>query len=129
MMYVLLPAIVASAYVGNVLGCLVLCETIPELSKAKKFVWQVPIINVSFIGYILFSPKMKNKKLKALLLYLKMPCKNVLVTYIVAETVKEIAAEKKRSDSRQRSKNTAQRFLENSVEEYGRTIIGRVPYV
>lgn len=129
MMYVLLPAIVASAYVGNVLGCLVLCETIPELSKAKKFVWQVPIINVSFIGYILFSPKMKNEELKALLLYLKMPCKNVLVTYIVAETVKEIAAEKKRSDSRQRSKNTAQRFLENSVEEYGRTIIGRVPYV
>ena len=129
MMYVLLPVIVFSVYIGNVLGCLMLCETIPELSRAKKFVWQVPIINLSYVIYILLSPKMKGNRFQALLFHLKTPCKNVLVTYAVVETVKELAAEKRKSNSWQSNRHTAQRFFKNSIEEYGRAIVTGIPYM
>lgn len=129
MTYILLLVIAISVYIGNVVGCLVLCETIPELSRAKKFVWQVPIINLSYVVYILFSSKMAGRRFQALLLHLKTPCKNVLVIYAMIETAKEIAVEKKRNNNHQSNKYTAQRFFKNSIEEYGRAIVMSVPYV
>ena len=129
MIYVLLSVVVISVYIGNVVGCLVLCETIPELSRAKKFVWQVPIVNLFYVVYILFSPQMTDRRLQALLLHLKTPCKNVLVICAMIETAKEIAVEKRRSNNRQSSKYTAQRFLKSSIEEYGRAIVMGAPYM
>ena len=129
MIYMLLPVIVVAVYIGNVLGCLMLCETIPELNGAKKLVWQIPIINLSYVMYVLFSPKEKDGRFQTLLSYLKIPSKNALVTYVVAGTVKELAAEEEKSDSQQSSRHVAQRFFKNSIEEYGRAIIARIPYM
>ena len=124
MMYILLPVIVISAYIGNILGCLVLCETIPELNKAKKFVWEVPIINFLYIMHILFSAKKMGKRLRALLVYLKTPCKNILIVDAIVETEKNFALEKKKSNNRRSSKHTTRVLIfRNSIEEYGRTIV------
>ncbi len=123
MMYILLPVIVISAYIGNILGCLMLCETIPELRGAKKFVWEVPIINFYYIIHILFSSKKKGNRLRTLKIYLKTPCKNILIANAIAEAARGIALEKEKNNNRQSSKHTARIFFENSIEEYGRAIV------
>ena len=44
-------------YLGNVIGCMILCETIPGLSCVKKWAWMVPIINVVFSSFYLLRQK------------------------------------------------------------------------
>lgn len=122
MMYVLLPAIAVSVYAGNVLGCLVLCETIPELRKAKKYVWQVPIVNVYFIMSVLFSPSRKHR-FKFLWQYLQTPCKNIVATCAVDEAAKKLAAERKRSNKPQSNSQSARRVFKDSIEGCGSAVL------
>ena len=117
MMYILLPVILFSIYIGNVLGCLLLCETIPELSKAKKYVWQVPIVNFRFIISTLFSPEFRLLKL-----YLSTPCKNVIGTYAVGEAAKRVAAERKKSNKHRSNSQNARRVFRDSVEGCSRAV-------
>lgn len=35
---------IAMLYIGNVLGCLILCETIPSIRKARKYAVYVPFL-------------------------------------------------------------------------------------
>lgn len=107
MKYILPLAILVSVYLGNVLGCLVLCETIPELRRAKEFVWQIPFIHLFYVIDILLSSK-REDRLEYLLWYLKTPYKNVLVSCAVVETVKKRAAKKKKHNSEQSGAHVAQ---------------------
>lgn len=129
MMCVLVLTILVSVYVGNVLGCLVLCETIPELSKAKKFVWQVPLINFSYVMYILFSSQKKGDRFQSLISYLKTPCKNVIANYAMAEAVKESVAAKKKCNSRQSSTHIVRLVFKSSVKGYVRAVVAGAFYL
>lgn len=101
MRYILLLAILVSVYIGNVLGCIVLCETIPELRRAKRFMWQVPLVNISYVAYVLFSSSKKGSRFQSLLQYLKTPCKNVIAIYATVDAVEESASEKKKRSRQQ----------------------------
>lgn len=122
MKYILLLIILFSVYIGNVLGCLVLCETIPELERAKKYAWQVPIIQLLYMMDILFSSKRKGNRLQYLLLYLRIPCKNVLISHATVEAMKEYAAEKRKYNSQQPSTHVAQKIFKNSQGIYATTL-------
>ena len=100
-------AILFSVYLGNVLGCLVLCETIPELRRAKEFVWKIPFIHLFYVIDVLLSFK-REDRLQYLLWYLKTPYKNVLVSCAVVEAVKKHAAKKKKHNSEQSDAHVAQ---------------------
>lgn len=106
---VLLLVGLVSVYIGNVLGCLVLCETITELRRAKKYVWQVPFMNVLCGVYILFLSQEEGGRLKTFLWYLKTPCKNARLSYVLVEIMKEHAAEKKKHGRQQSGTHVTRR--------------------
>lgn len=99
MKYILLLAILVSVYAGNVIGCVVLCETIPELKWAKEFAWQVPFINLFFAINTLFSSQIGGNRFRLLLLYLKYPCKNVLTLWATSEVIERRESEDQQSNT------------------------------
>ena len=123
MMYSLIPVILLAIYAGNVLGCLVLCESIPELKKAKKLVWYIPILNFSYAWYVLFSRNQENR-FEILYWYIRTPCKNAVVAYATIEARKKAATQKKRSNNGEFSKKGVRHFFRDSIEDYGRAISG-----
>ena len=84
---------VAMAYIGNVLGCLILCETIPKIEVAKKYAWMVPILNLLLFSSFL-SEALNGEGFRFLWRFVKTPQKNVFALSVLAQTIKESADRK-----------------------------------
>ena len=59
-------------YLGNVLGCLVLCDTIPGLKPAAAHAWKIP-----FLAIMDAWRGLRNGGIGGLIAYLRLPCKDL----------------------------------------------------
>lgn len=123
---VILILAVVVVYAANVLGCLILCETIPELKSAHKYAWYVPILIILLPFFILFDPAIKNK-FELIWGFIWMPHKSIAAVSSVADALREQERVGNRYDpfhpkpSRQRQRAY---ILEGSVTRYGNAIFG-----
>lgn len=77
-------------YLGNVIGCMILCETIPGLSCVKKWAWMVPIINVVLFFKFLLAPPEGDKGL--FWSFIQLPQKNLFNLKVMAEYIEVVGA-------------------------------------
>lgn len=120
----ILILVIAVVYIANVLGCLVLCETIPGAGPARKYVWYIPIIIFVFPFCVMLDPAIKNKR-RLIWCFIMMPHKSItaISSVIVALKDQEVKEEKydpfhkKPSHQRQRA-----HVLVGSVAHYGTAI-------
>ena len=78
---VLAAFILLSIYLGNVIGCKLLCEMLPTLKRADYMVWKVPFIQLDYIKDMVVA-----KKWDSLRMYFRTPCKNlIMLSAIVAD--------------------------------------------
>lgn len=120
----ILILVVVVVYVANVVGCLVLCETIPELEPARRYAWFVPILNILFPLFVLFDSAIKNK-FELIWGFMSMPHKSITALSSVKYAMEEQMVKEKQYDpfhrkpSRQRQRAYV---LAGSVARYGTTI-------
>lgn len=107
--------IVLAIYIGNVIGISVLCDTIPNLKKAKKFAVWIPFIGISFLFYLLFNGKMENKT-RFVFRYIIMSHKNVVFANAVAEAYENI-----KDKNKYKSKEMVEReIFRGGISELGK---------
>lgn len=120
----ILILVVVVVYISNVLGCLVLCETIPGVEPVRKFVWYVPILIVIFPICVMLDPAIKNK-FELIWSFIWMPHKSATAISSVMAALKDQKAKEKKYDpfhkkpSRQKQRSY---ILAGSVERYGTAI-------
>lgn len=121
---ILIWIVVVVVYIANVVGCLVLCETIPELEPARKYVWFVPVLNVLFPFSVLFDSEIKNK-FELIWVFIRMPHKSITAISSVREALEEQQVKEKQFDPfHQKPSRRRQRayVLVGSVARYGTAI-------
>lgn len=90
-MFILIPFIILSIYLGNVLGCAILCETIPTLNRVRPLVWKAPFLHLRYI-----KDMVANRKWSKLWDYVELPCKNLVMLCALVATIQ---AEEESSDA------------------------------
>lgn len=85
---VLVAFILLSIYLGNVLGCSVLCEMFPTIGRAKSIVWKVPFMHLDYIKDMILAKNWKNLRI-----YFATPCKNLVMmgAWVASVECKDIA--------------------------------------
>lgn len=113
--------VIIFVYIGNVLGNAVLCETVPELAKAKKFVWFIPFFQIIYLVRLIIT--VQNNKLVLLYRYLRIPHKNIMVSYAFAQASKDVAAKRKQNPEWNVKAKGKRHFWEYSMTNYSQTIM------
>ena len=117
-------AVILFIYIGNVLGNAVLCETVPELARAKKFIWVIPFVQVFYPIRLIVSAQ--NNRFVLLYRYIRIPHKNIIMSYAFAQVSRDMAARKKQNAEWNIKAKGKQFFWENSMINYSQTIM-RMP--
>lgn len=121
MMYVItgwIALFILILYLGNVLGCLILCETVPELCGVRHYIWSVPILNCGIIS-VFFLDLVLKRQSDYFRKFIKMPQKNMITLYAIARTLEE-KAEKEPQPSLFRHIGWSN--IANSYIQYGKII-------
>lgn len=95
-------------YIGNVLGCMILCETIPDLISAKRYVWMVPVLNVMLFIYFFYS-LLRKLEFGTLWRFIRFPQKNIFALKAIISSIREEAAEEVQYNRFHTKKRTAER--------------------
>jgi len=120
----ILAVVVVVVYISNVLGCLILCETIPEVEPARKFVWYVPILIVLFPISVMFDPAIKNK-FRLIWSFIRTPHKSITAISSVVGALKDQEFKEEQHDPVQKEQSRQRRYshiLAGSVQHYGTAI-------
>lgn len=80
-------------YIGNVLGCMVLCETIPGMDSVKKYAWMVPILNLVLFFSFLYDALLDKSRFKYFRKFIKMPQKSMFALKSMDYSIKEETVE------------------------------------
>lgn len=83
---------IAVVYVGNVLGCMILCETIPQIETARKYSWIVPVLACMLFFSYLFEA-LGGRGFVLLWKYIKMPQKNIFILGAITQLAKRTVVE------------------------------------
>jgi len=80
-------------YIGNILGCMILCETISQIEPVRKYVWMVPVLNL-ILFFSFLSEALSGQGFAPFWKFIKMPQKNIFVLSVMVGTLKEEITEK-----------------------------------
>ena len=113
---------ISIVYLGNIFGCMILCETIPGLESAKKYAWIIPMVNIMLLFSFLFDSSVKNR-FTLFKKFVTMPQKNIFSLKALARsTEKAIADDHRYSQFYAKRKARQQRrvaVLEGTVKYCG----------
>lgn len=88
-----LGLVIAIVYIGNVLGCMILCETIPEMDSMRKNAWMVPILILMLFFSFLFDAISGKSEFKYFWKFVRMPQKSVFTLKSMSRCIKEESIE------------------------------------
>lgn len=86
--------IIAFVYIGNVLGCMILCETIPQIETMRRYAWMVPVLNLMLFFSYLFEA-LGGQGFARFWKFIKVPQKNIFILDVLAQSVKEAVVEER----------------------------------
>lgn len=109
--------IIASAYIGTVIGIYCLCVETPQLYKAKKYVVYIPGFTVLWIVYGFFIGNKETRKI--IIRFLCTPHKCILMLGFFAEV---IAAEKIKQPKKRPQKKVVFSGVVNQVQNIFRDV-------
>jgi len=75
-------------YIGNILGCMILCETIPQIESVRKYTWMIPVLNL-MLFFSFLSEALGGQEFAPFWKFIKMPQKNIFALSVMAGTLKE----------------------------------------
>lgn len=114
-------ATILVVYVANILGCLVLCETIPEVEQSRRYVWLIPIMIFLTPFCCIFDTSVK-KKIRFILVYIIEPHKSITMIYAMMYALEKRKIKEQQPDSvYNKSSRRRQRayVFADIVENYG----------
>lgn len=84
----------AIVFAGNVLGCMILCDTIPQIKSAKKYAWLIPIMNVALFFSFLFEA-FGRQAFQRFWRFIILPHKNILTLHAMVQILEEERVEER----------------------------------
>ena len=80
---------IAIIYLGVVFGIIMMCESMPELHRVKKYAWILPQLEIRFIFHVLCDHTIKEKS-RFLISFLFYDEKNMLFAFCIAKALDEL---------------------------------------
>lgn len=120
----ILLLVVVMVYIANVVGCLILCETIPGTEPVRKYAWYVPVLIFVFPFCVMLDPAIKNKR-KLIWGFIRTPHKSISAISSVVDVLKDQEVKEEKYDPFQKKPNTQKQYahvLVGSVTRYGTAI-------
>lgn len=79
----------AIVYIGNVLGCMILCEIIPQIKTVRKYAWKIPIFNFALLFCFLLEILDGWEGFMSFWGFIRLPHKNILVMHAIAQLLEK----------------------------------------
>lgn len=113
----MIPCLMLIFYLGAVLGIMLMCDSMPELRRVKKFARYIPGLEVRFLIHCLFDDTIKDKS-RFLISFLRYDEKTMLFAFCMAKCLEELSV---RKSSRVEKKQLCMEYvMEHASSEFDR---------
>lgn len=112
----LVPCSIVIIYLGVVYGIIMMCDSMPELHRVKKYAWILPQLEIRFFFHILHDRTIKEKS-HFLISFLFYDEKNMLFAFCMAKALDELTV-KNTSRTTPKVRHARKRQLFSNVIEH-----------